>query len=142
MTNLYPNPNLGTEAPNSGAPGGAPVGSMQGNPQESQYAPAGVYPPQPINSAAILAATQLSNGQIPLHTQPNNATAAPGTDSLLAMLARGQVILKDSTYGIAQYCPGNGGAGPIPVPAVTQVAQPTGQASGVTISATPVYTGN
>src|ERR1700730_10048162 len=102
MTNLYPNANIGTEAPNSGQPGAAPVGPgqiMTGNPQASQYQPAGVYPPQPINSAAIELGTQLSNGQIPLHVQPTNVNVTSGGTSLLALLSSGQMIKSDSTHG-------------------------------------------
>src|SRR2546429_361721 len=101
MTNLYPNANIGTENPNSGQPGGAPVPNaaqiMNGNPQESQYTPAGFYPPTPMNPVQQLTGTQISNGQIPVHVHPNTIAAPPGVDSLLAQLSRGQVIMADST---------------------------------------------
>jgi hypothetical protein len=151
MTNLYPNPNIGTEAPNSGAPGDAPVppGTLAtGNPQGSQYQPAGVYPPGPQAGAATqtvnspLSHDLMSRGNIPLHFHPTNAAGPPGTDSLLAQLARGQLILNQSSYGQGSLTPGNGGAGPQAVPAANIVSLPVGIASALNVASPPVYAGN
>jgi hypothetical protein len=145
MTNLYLNANIGTEAPNSGQPGGAPVGStMQGNPQESQYAPAGVYSPVPQNPVQQLTGTQISSGQIPVHLHPNNVAAPPGTDSLLAQMSRGQVIMADSTYGQGGFIPQNGGCSPqVPSPGAN-INQPilARVASVIGVPSPPVYAGN
>jgi hypothetical protein len=146
MTNLYPNPNIGTEAPQSGAPGAAPVGTtMQGNPQASQYQPCGVYPPVPQNPVQQLTHTQISSGQIPAQLHPNTVVLAqPGTDSLMAQMSRGQVIMADSTYGQGGFIPQNGGASPqVPSPGAN-ITQPVlaRVASGVTVPVPPVYTGN
>jgi hypothetical protein len=128
-------------------PGAAPVpgagNQMTGNPNPVQVTviAENVEPPQPQNTAAQTLSTQLANGNLPHNLQPTNVLqgAGPsnqggnaGGDSLLAMMSRGQVIRGDSTYGQGTYVPGNGGAGPISVPAATVVAQPTGPASGVT----------
>ena len=57
-------------------------------------------------------------------------SAATGTDSLLAQMSRGQVIMADSTYGQSAFVPANGGAGQPPgvagaVPVTARVASPT-----------------
>ncbi len=143
MTNLYPNSSVqNTAGEGAGQPGGAPVGTtMQGNPQESQFQPNGVQPPGPMFPTQQLLPTQISNGQVPLHTQPTTSNLAPGTDSLLAMLSRGQIMKGDSLYGQSAFMPPNGGAGP----QVQQSGTPstvTRVASGVTIANPPIYTGN
>jgi hypothetical protein len=148
MTNLYPNANTGTEAPNSGQPGDAPVPNaaqiMQGNPQGSQYTPAGVYPPAPENPVQQLLGTQISNGQMPAHQHPNTSVPQqPGLDSLLAQMSRGQVIMADSTYGQGGFIPQNGGCSPqVPSPPAN-LTQPVlaRVASGVAVPVPPVYTG-
>jgi hypothetical protein len=145
MTIFYPNSSIqNTAGDNPVAPGNAPVpnaaGIMNGNPAGSQYQPQGVQPPLPMNTPSAPLTTQIANGQIPLQTQPTNANVAPGLDSLLAQMSRGQVILCDSTYGqgsLVQNFPGGGGN-----TAATIVPIPTGPASGVTIATPPVYTGN
>lgn len=148
MTNLYPNANIGTENPNSGQPGGAPVPNgaqiMNGNPQESQYTPAGVYPPGPELPVQQLTDTQIGNGQIPLQVQPTNCNLAAGTDSLMAMMSRGQIIKADSTYGQSGFIPQNGGASPqVPSPGANLTQSVTARvASVITIASPPVYTGN
>lgn len=116
---------------NAGMPGAAPFGAqMQGNPNP----PSSVLPAQNLsgnqNTPTQPAATQISAGNISLNSVPINVNSAPGTDSLLAQLSRGQVILKDSTFGMSQFIAGNGGAGNVNVPAVVPVA--TGPASGLT----------
>ena len=144
MTNLYPNSSMqNTAGEGAGQPGAAPVGStMQGNPASSQYQPSGVQPPQPITSSAQLLATQISNGQIPLHTHPTTVAGPPGVDSLLAQLSRGQVIFNQSTYGQSAFIPPNGGAGPQNgTSGVNLAAVATGQANGITVGNPPVYTG-
>jgi hypothetical protein len=135
---------------NAGMPGAAPNGSaMQGNPNTNQATMVPILqPPLPQNSAAQGLDTQLASGNIPHNLQSTNVAQGVGSqvspaggDSLLAMMSRGQVILNQSTYGQGSYVPGNGGAGPIPIPAATVVAQPTGQASGVTQATTPNFSG-
>jgi len=115
---------------------------MQGNPQASQYTPSGAHVPGPQNTAAQLLATQISNGSIPLHVQPGTPADLRGTDSLLAQLSRGQVILKDTTYGMSQYIQGNGGAGPVPTPGVNMASIATGPASGIAVGNPVTYAGN
>jgi hypothetical protein len=146
MTNLYPNSSMQNTAGNgAGAPGGAPVGSsMQGNPQESQFQPLGVQPPAPLNPVQQLLGTQISNGQMPAHQHPNTVVLAqPGTDSLLAQISRGQVIMADSTYGQSGFIPQNGGASPQAVTPAANISQPVlaRVASALALPATPVYTG-
>ena len=85
-------------------PGAAPLGTqMQGNPNGSSDA----VPEQNLsgnqNTSGQLLGTQISNGNISANSVPVNVLSAPGTDSLLAQMSRGQVILKDSTYGMAQF---------------------------------------
>lgn len=144
MTNLLPYSTIqNTAGDGAGAPGAAPLGAtMQGNPQSSQYTPDGNYLPSNQNTSAQLAATQISNGNISLNSVPINVNSAPGTDSLLAQIARGQVILKDSTYGMSQFIPGNAGAGNANTPTTQSIV--TGPASGLTYPAPGAqnHTGN
>jgi hypothetical protein len=149
MTNFYGNAgSQNTAGDIAQAAGSAPVGStMQGNPQDTQQrACVGVYPPAPqagpgqtVN--APLSHDAISRGNIPLHTHPTNVAGPPGVDSLLAQLARGQLILNQSTYGQGSLTPANGGAGPQTVPAVNVVSQPIGIAANLNIANPPVYTG-
>jgi hypothetical protein len=146
MTNLYPNSSVQNTAGNgAGAPGGAPLGAnMQGNPQESQFQPNGVQPPTPLNPVQQLLGTQISNGQMPAHQHPNTVVLAqPGTDSLLAQMSRGQVIMADSTYGQSGFIPQNGGASPQAAAPAANVTQPVlaRVASALVLPAVPVYTG-
>lgn len=125
----------------SGMPGAAPNGAlMQGNPNMPNGQPVQNLPGNQ-NCVQQLAATQISCGNISSNSVPTNVLSAPGTDSLLAQLSRGQVILKDSTYGMAQFTPGN--AAPAPG---APTAQPvvTGPASGLTYPApgSQNHTGN
>jgi hypothetical protein len=118
---------------NAGFPGAAPNGTqMQGNPQTPSNIPAQNLSGNQ-NTGAQLAATQLANGNVLHNSVPVNVLSAPGTDSLLAQLSRGQVILKDSTYGLSQFVPANAGAGNPNVAAATPVV--TGPASGLTYPA-------
>lgn len=142
MTNFF-----GPSAPNEvndGYPGAAPVpgGQMNGNPN---IEPSGVLINLPGNQNAVqqLAATQISTGNISLNSVPTNVLSAPGTDSLLAQMSRGQVILADSTYGQSQFIPANVGAGNPNIAAQTPVV--TGPASALTYPAAGTsqnYTGN
>jgi hypothetical protein len=106
---------------NAGFPGAAPNGAlMQGNPQTPSNLPAqnlsgNQNPPQQ------LAATQISAGNISLNSVPINVNSAPGTDSLLAQIARGQVVLTDTTYGMSSFIAGNAGAGNVNTPTVQPV---------------------
>lgn len=142
MTNLYPNANITNTS--NGMPGAAPVpGSalMTGNPNvPNEDGEFGVYPPGPQNTPSQLAATQISNGSIPLQTQPTNVNVTPGGTSLLALLSSGQVSLKDSNYGQpGALAPNPNG----PSPGVTStIPIATGPASSVTIANPPVYSGN
>lgn len=144
MTNFY-----GPSAPNEvndGYPGAAPVPGagnlMTGNPN---IEPSGVLINLPGNQNAVqqLTATQISSGNISLNSVPTNVLSAPGTDSLLAQMSRGQVILADSTYGQSAFIPANGGASNPNIAAQTPVV--TGPASGLTYPAagsSQNYTGN
>lgn len=144
MTNFF-----GPSAPNEvndGYPGAAPVpgagNQMQGNPN---IEPSGVLINLPGNQNApqILTATQISAGNIIASSVPTNVLSAPGTDSLMAQMSRGQVILADSTYGQSAFIPANGGAANQNIAAVTPVV--TGSASGLTYPAAGAsqnYTGN
>jgi hypothetical protein len=143
VTNLYPNPSLLTStAGEASIPGAIPVpgGVMNGNPAAAQFSPNGLAPPGPQNTSSQLLATQISNGDLPLHVQPSTTNAQPGTDSLLAQLARGQLSLGQSNYGQASFAPtgGNSPQAPQnpPVPAVV-----TGQAS-VPLPTPVVFAGN
>jgi len=150
MTNFLPSSTIQQTAGDTGvAPGNAPVpasgiGNMQGNPSGSQYQPMGVQPPQPMNGTSTSGASapaQMSNGQIPVHTQPTNAAVAAGLDSLMAQVSRGQLSLNQSNYGQP---------GALAPPIGQGVAQqqtnivpiPTGFANVVAIPTPPVYTGN
>jgi hypothetical protein len=128
---------------NAGMPGAAPLGAtMNGNPN----GPASAIPEQNLpgnqNAPQQLMATQMSSGNISANSVPINVNSAPGTDSLLAQISRGQVILKDSTYGMAQFTPGNAGAGNVSTPTVQPVV--TGPANGLTYPAPGAqnHTGN
>jgi hypothetical protein len=150
MTILFPVGDITqTAGEGPGEPGAAPNGSqMQGNPQASQYTPSGAHVPAPqAGGAGQTVNTPLSHdgiarGNIPLHTHPTNASGPPGTDSLLAQLARGQLILNQSSYGQGSLTPANGGAGPQTIPAANIVSLPIGIASSLNVANPPVYTGN
>jgi hypothetical protein len=112
---------------NAGMPGAAPIGSsMQGNPNIPNGMPLPSLPGNQ-NPPQQLTGTQQSSGNIINSSVPTNVNTAPGTDSLLAQMSRGQVILADSTYGQSQFVPANGGAGQSPgvagaVPVTARVA--------------------
>jgi hypothetical protein len=146
MTNLYPAGDITQTASDAvGQPGGAPVGSaMQGNPQESQYTPSGAHVPGPQLPVQQLLDTQIASGQVPLHVQPTNMNVAPGLDSLMAQMSRGQIIRSDSTYGQGGFIPANGGASPqAGQPAQNATQSVTARvASVITIANPPVYSGN
>lgn len=139
-----------------GQPGGAPVGSsMQGNPQETSYKPFGAMVPAPqVGGVAQTVNTPLSHdgiarGNVPVNAQPTNigtgaGAGGVGTDSLLAQLARGQVLLNQSTYGQGGFVPQNGGSSPQAQQpgAVNTVSQPNGIASTLTVAAPANYVGN
>jgi hypothetical protein len=143
MTNFY-GPNNPTEV-NDGFPGASPVPGgalMTGNPYGE---PSGVTYSLPGNQNAPqqLTSTQISSGNIVTSSVPTNVVTAPGTDSLLAQMSRGQVMMGDSTYGQSQFVPANGGASNIPQAAVTPVTARV--ASTLTYQATGAaqnYTGN
>src|ERR1700689_1212149 len=119
-----------------GMPGAAPLGTqMQGNPNGSSDA----VPEQNLsgnqNTSGQLLATQISNGNISANSVPVNVLSAPGTDSLLAQMSRGQVILKESTYGMAQFTPGNAAPAPGAPTAQPVTAGVASAASGLTYPA-------
>ncbi len=128
---------------NSGMPGAAPNGAqMQGNPNTPPNAePANNLPGNQNTGAAILP-TQIANGNISLNSIPINVNSAPGSDSLLAQISRGQVVLTDTTYGMSAYIPGNAGAGSVNTPSAQPVV--TRVASGLTYPAPGAqnHTGN
>jgi hypothetical protein len=145
MTNFY-GPNNPTEV-NDGYPGAAPVPGagtlMTGNPSGE---PSGVTYSLPGNQNCPqqLTATQLSSGNITTNSVPTNVLTAPGTDSLMAQMSRGQVILGDSTYGQSQFAPGNASQ-QNPVNAATTVPVTARVASTLTYPAAGSaqnYTGN
>jgi hypothetical protein len=118
---------------------------MQGNPQSAQYQESGVQPPVPENPVQQLLGTQISNGQMPVHQHPNTSVPAmPGTDSLMAQMSRGQVIMADSTYGQGGFIQPNGGSSPQAVQPAQNIVQPVlaRVASGVAVPVPPIYTGN
>jgi hypothetical protein len=120
---------------NAGFPGAAPNGAqMQGNPQTPSNLPAQNLSGNQ-NTAGILLGTQLANGNLLHNSVPTNVNSAPGTDSLLAQMSRGQVILKDSTYGIAQFTPGNSAPAPGAPSAQPVVAGIASSAAGLTYPA-------
>lgn len=147
-----------TQTANSdvGQPGGAPVGSsMQGNPQETSYKPFGAMVPAPqvggvgqtINSP--LSHDGIARGNVPVNAQPTNigtgaGAGGAGTDSLMAQMSRGQVLLNQSTYGQGGFVPQNGGSSPQAQQpgAVNTVSQPNGIASTLTVAAPANYVGN
>jgi hypothetical protein len=150
MTNLLPYSTIqNTAGEGAGAPGDSPTPGtagtlMTGNPQSSQFTPSGNYLPGNQNAPQQLTGTQISAGNICTNSVPTNVLTAPGTDSLLAQMSRGQTIMADSTYGQGGFIPQNGGASPqVPSPAAN-LTQPVlaRVASGVTVPAVPVYTGN
>lgn len=143
MSNQYWGTPAGSDVAdtNTGMAGAAPSGAaMQGNPDPHQNTMVQVQqPPEPQNSSAQLAQTQMSNGNVPMNVQPTNVSAPPGTDSALAMMARGQLSLNQSNYGQGGYTP-VGGAGQ-PNSQSVAVAQVTGQASGITLPSSPSFVG-
>jgi hypothetical protein len=113
----------------TGMPGAAPLGAglMQGNPDPHSINQVQInQTPAPQNPPQQLSATQLSSGLIATNAVPTNVNSAPGTDSLMAQMSRGQVIMADSTYGQSAFIPGNAGAGPVnnaaAVPVTARVA--------------------
>jgi hypothetical protein len=136
MTRLTSLPTITQTAGDIGnSAGAAPNGTlMQGNPGDtSARANQGQYAPGNQNTSAQLLATQLANGSICTHSIPSNVKTAPGTDSLLAQMSRGQVILGQSTYGQSQNLAADGGAS-APIAPTTQPVI-TGQASALTYPA-------
>jgi hypothetical protein len=144
MTNFF-GPSSPTEV-NDGYPGAAPVPGgalMTGNPNV-EASGVTINLPGNQNCPQQLLATQLASGNIIASSVPTNVLTAPGTDSLLAQMSRGQVILADSTYGQSQFAPGNA-AQLNPLNAASTVPVVTGAASGLTYPApgsAQNYTGN
>jgi hypothetical protein len=155
MTNFYGLAGIDhSSADIAAAPGAAPLGTgaMQGNPQTAQAAQViGQYPPTPQVGGAgqalgITPAAHdlISRGAVPLSVVPTSgAVTAPGTDSLLAQIARGQVIFGQAAYGINHNVPQGGDNPQTPLPnfgaPVPVFANP---ASSVTVANPANYTGN
>lgn len=143
MTNFYGLQNASET--NVGYPGAAPLGTqMQGNPSPPASATPQPQLPGNQNAPQQLTGTQVSSGNIIASSVPTNVLTAPGTDSLLAQMSRGQVIMGDSTYGQSQFVPANGGAGQPPgvagsVPVTARVASTLTYPAG---AAAQNYTGN
>jgi hypothetical protein len=148
MTNFF-GINSPTEV-NDGYPGAQPVpgagNQMQGNPNTE---PSGTTYTLPGNQNAVqqLTGTQISAGNINTNSVPTNVNTAPGTDSLLAQMSRGQVLMADSTYGQSGFIPQNGGASPQAATPAANITQPVlaRVASGLTYPVTGSsqnYTGN
>jgi hypothetical protein len=113
----------------TGMPGAAPVpgagNQMQGNPDPRNInQPQVLQTPAPQNPVQQLSSTQMSSGLIATNSVPTNANTAPGTDSLLAQMSRGQVLMCDSTYGQSGFIPQNGGASPQAVSPAANITQP------------------
>jgi hypothetical protein len=157
MTNLYPVGDITqTAGEGPGEPGAAPNGSqMQGNPQASQYTPSGAHVPAPQTGGAgqtvntPLSHDGIARGNIPVNAQPTNIGTGAGfggvgTDSLMAQMSRGQVLLNQSTYGQGGFVPQNGGASPqVQSPAASNTqSQPNGIASTLTVASPTNYVGN
>lgn len=164
MTKLLPNPTIyqqGGDIAQSG--GAAPTaqtglnGPAQGAPQDSAARQnMGTYPPGPqVGGAAQtvngpLSHDQISRGNVPLNTAPTSGpaqgAAAPsstfGTDSLLAQLARGQVILNQSTYGQPVSVPSVNGSSPQVQPNAIPQPIANGIASTLTVGAPATFIGD
>lgn len=149
MTKLLPYSTIqNTSGENAIAAGAAPVGStMQGNPDAASRAQdMGNYPPGPqVGGAgqtlnAPLAHDTISRGGCPLNAQPSNlVNAAPGSQSLLALLSSGQVTFNQTNYGNAVFAPASS---PANQAAPTTVPAPTGPGSAITVPAAPIYLGD
>jgi hypothetical protein len=146
MTNLLPGATIYNTS--TGDPSAQPVpgGVMNGNPDPGNDSEFGRYPPGPqIGNAAQTINTpqlsaQLSQGNVPANAQPTNVLAQPGGDSLLAQVARGQLLLNHSTYGQGSLVPQAGGVTVVPAPAVQPVA--VGIPANATVASPPNYTGS
>lgn len=119
---------------NAGMPGAAPLGTqMQGNPNGA----VGAMPEQNLpgnqNSSDALTATQLASGNISANSVPINVNTAPGTDSLLAQISRGQLSLGGSTTFQSSMLRADGGTAPAGQPSI--VPQPVRTASSLTYPA-------
>ena len=141
MANTFwtPNANPDAFATSVGIPGAAPVpgGTLAtGNPNGGSLQDncLGTEPGTPQNPVQQLTVTQLAAGLIPTNLQPTNVLqgAGPsnqggnaGGDSLLAQIARGQVLLCDSTYGQSGFIPQNGGASPQAAAPAANITQPS-----------------
>jgi hypothetical protein len=150
MTKLLPYATIqNTAGENAITAGAAPNGSsMQGNPDAVNRAQdMGNYPPGPqVGGAgqtlsAPLMHDTIARGGVPLNAQPSNLVqAAPGAQSLLALISSGQVSLNQSNYGQPVSVP-VGGNSPQAQNAQAQ-PQPTGAGSSVTVPAAPIYLGD
>jgi hypothetical protein len=133
-------------------PGAAPssTAGMQGNPSAAQYQPHGTYPGVPISGGAgqVLGTPEVSNliatGNIPLQAQPTTVGGAPGLDSLMAQMSRGQLSRNQTNYGQGGFMPYNAGNSPQAPQSgsVTVNTVPTGAGSALAFGAVANYTGN
>jgi hypothetical protein len=140
MANTFWTPTSNPDAfdTNVGMPGAAPLGTglMQGNPNPNSLGDncLGTEPGEPQNPVQQLTSTQVSSGFIPTNLQPTTTLQGSGPtqqggnaggDSLLAQMARGQVIMADSTYGQGGFVPQNGGSSPQAQQPAASITQPT-----------------
>lgn len=164
MTKLLPNPTIyqqGGDLAQSG--GNAPTaqaglnGPAQGNPYDSASRQnTGVYPPGPQTGAAAqtvnspLSHDQIARGNVPLNAAPTSGVVQGavtpgstfGTDSLMAQLSRGQVILNQSTYGQPVSVPVVNGASPQVQPNAAPVPIANGIASTLTVGTPATFVGD
>jgi hypothetical protein len=101
-----------------GAPPSTTVG-MQGNPNPANCnQPIVTQLPKPQTGATQVlgagpeVANLISQGLIPMNSQPTNVLVTPGGDSLLAQISRGQLLLNQTTYGQGSFQRADGGQSP------------------------------
>ena len=164
MTKLLPNPTIyqmGGDLAQNGAP--APTaqsglnGPAQGNPYDSASRQnMGVYPPGPQTGGATqtvnspLSHDQIARGNVPLNSAPTSGVAQGavtpgstfGTDSLLAQMSRGQVILNQSTYGQPATVPAVNGSSPQVQPGAVPQPIANGIASTLTVGSPATFVGD
>lgn len=153
MTKLLANPTIYQQSGDLGQSAGtAPNGAqMTGNPSDTASRQnMGVYPPGPqVGSSAQtvnspLSHDQISRGNVPLNSVPSNlVNQQPGTQSLLALIASGQVSLNQSNYGQPVTVPPNGAGGQASVvPSAEPQPQAAGIASTITVGTSQQYVGD
>ena len=116
----------------------------------------GVYPPGPQTGGATqtvnspLSHDQIARGNVPLNSAPTSGVAQGavtpgstfGTDSLLAQMSRGQVILNQSTYGQPATVPAVNGSSPQVQPGAVPQPIANGIASTLTVGSPATFVGD